>query len=359
MQDIIRPRAENLFQQELEALKRNDKGPRPASWQLSPWAVLQYILGGQLADGTRISAKYIGQQSLVETAIAGLMSDRALLLMGPPGTAKTWLSEHLAAAISGDSSLLVQGTAGTTEDSLRYSWNYALLIAQGPSEAALIPSPVMKGMTEGRLVRIEELTRIPTEIQDALITILSEKNLSIPELNREHNAAKGFNVIATANDNDKGIHPISSALLRRFNILYMPLPETLKEEVQIVQQRVSQMERMLEIPLAPLKVELTEKLVTLLRELRSGKSEGGKQKIKPSKAGLSPADAISIMHLARIESAIFGKGKPLINNITQSVLQTMTKIDSSEQAILQEYNETILKKRADWKDWYQAFADIV
>jgi MoxR-like ATPase len=355
---IIRPRAEELFHEELEVLQRADKAVKPASWKLSPWAVLQYIIGGTLENGTRISPKYIGQRSLVETAIASLLSDRALLLMGSPGTAKTWLSEHLAAAISGDSSLLIQGTSGTTEDSMRYSWNYAQLIAKGPSSGALIPSPVMKGMTEGRLVRIEELTRIPTEIQDALITILSEKNLSIPELNTEHQANRGFNIIATANDNDKGIHPISSALSRRFNILYMPLPETLKEEVQIVQQRVSQMERLMEIKLEPLKVQLTEKLVTLLRELRSGKVEDGKQKIKNSQAGLSPADAISIMHHARIESALFGTAGTMIPNISKSILQTMTKAEISEKSILQEYNETVLKKRAEWKEWYQAISDL-
>ena len=50
-----------------------------------------------------------------------------------PGTAKTWVSEHLAAAISGDSTLVVQGTAGTPEEAIRYGWNYARLLAEGPS----------------------------------------------------------------------------------------------------------------------------------------------------------------------------------------------------------------------------------
>jgi len=159
-----------------------------------------------------------------------LATDRALLLVGLPGTAKTWVSEHLAAAISGDSTLLVQGTAGLPEEALRYGWNYARLLAEGPSEAALTPSPVMLAMQTGKIARIEELTRIPSDVQDALITLLSEKTLPIPELNNEVQALPGFNVIATANDRDRGVNELSSALRRRFNTIVMPMPATLEEE---------------------------------------------------------------------------------------------------------------------------------
>ena len=101
---------------------------------------MTYLLGGELADGTVITPKYVGPRRLVEVAVATLATDRALLLLGVPGTAKTWVSEHLAAAISGDSTLLVQGTAGTAEEAIRYGWNYARLLAEGPSPAALVPS---------------------------------------------------------------------------------------------------------------------------------------------------------------------------------------------------------------------------
>ena len=160
-------------------------------------------------------------------------------------------------------------------------------------------------MNTGKLVRIEELTRIPTEVQDALITILSEKTLPIAELNEEVQAIQGFNVIATANDQDKGIHPLSSALQRRFNTLVMPLPETLEDEVRIVRQRIHQMEQMMQINLEKLKDQHTEKLVRMFRELREGISHDKKQKIKQSKATLSPAEAISIVHHARIQHHFF------------------------------------------------------
>ena len=130
--EALRPHAEDAFADELAALAAADDRPRPPGWRLSPWAVVTYLLGGTLPDGTVITPKYVGPRRLVEVAVATLATDRALLLLGVPGTAKTWVSEHLAAAISGDSTLLVQGTAGTPEEAIRYGWNYARLLADGP-----------------------------------------------------------------------------------------------------------------------------------------------------------------------------------------------------------------------------------
>src|SRR5436190_21325763 len=203
---VLRAHAEQARADELDALARLDEKQRPGGWRLSPWAVVTFVMGGRLDDGTEITAKYIGDRRLVEIAVATLATDRALLLLGVPGTAKTWMSEHLAAAISGDSTLIVQGTAGTPEEALRYGWNYARLRADGPTRAALVPGPVMRAMESGRLARVEELTRIPSDVQDALIMILSEKALPIPELDDDVQAVQGFNVIATANDRDRGVN---------------------------------------------------------------------------------------------------------------------------------------------------------
>ena len=200
--DLLRPHAEHVFAAELTALESSDDRPRPPHWRMSPWAVVTYLLGGTLADGTVITPKYVGARRLMEVAVATMATDRALLLLGVPGTAKSWVSEHLTAAISGDSTLLVQGTSGTSEESIRYGWNYARLLAEGPSAAALVSSPVMVAMRTGAVARIEELTRIPADVQDALITVLSEKTLPVPELGIEVAAVKGFNVVATANDRD-------------------------------------------------------------------------------------------------------------------------------------------------------------
>lgn len=178
--ELLRPHAEQQYAAELAALAQADDRPRPANWHLSPWAVVTYLLGGELGDGTAITPKYVGSRRLMEIAVATLATDRALLLLGVPGTAKSWVSEHLAAAISGDSTLVVQGTAGTAEEAVKYGWNYAALLAHGPSRDALVPSPVVVAMQRGSLVRVEELTRMPSDVQDALITVLSEKSMPIP-----------------------------------------------------------------------------------------------------------------------------------------------------------------------------------
>ncbi len=239
---ILRQPAEQQFAEELDELQRNDPQERPPNWNLSPWAVATYLLGGKLANGFAVTPKYIGSRRIIEVAISTLATDRALLLFGVPGTAKSWVSEHLAAAISGDSTAIVQGTAGTSEEAIRYGWNYARLLAEGPSWNAVVPSPVMRSMQNGRVVRVEELTRIPSDVQDSLITVLSEKALPVPELNSEVRAKLGFNVIATANNRDRGVNELSSALKRRFNTVVLPVPATSEEEVEIVRRRVADLE---------------------------------------------------------------------------------------------------------------------
>src|SRR5688500_1940757 len=224
--NVLRQHAEEQFQEELEAIIQKDTGSKPTNWRMSPPAVVMYLMGGKLSNGFVITPKYIGNQRLVEIAVATLTTDRALLLYGIPGTAKSWVSEHITAAITGDSTLLIQGTAGTGEESIRYGWNYAKLLAEGPSTAALVSTPMMKAMQTGKIARIEELTRISADVQDTLITILSEKTMPVPELNTEIQAVSGFNVIATANNRDKGVNELSAALKRRFNTVILPVPAT-------------------------------------------------------------------------------------------------------------------------------------
>jgi MoxR-like ATPase len=308
MESILRAHAEQQFAAELYELEQADRRPRPTNWRLSPWAVATYILGGTLDNGFAIAPKYIGNGRLIEIAIATLTTDRALLLMGIPGTGKTWVSEHLAAAISGDSTLLVQGTAGTSEEAIRYGWNYASLIAKGPTAEALVPSPLMLAMRRGRIARVEELTRIPADVQDALITILSEKLLPIPELNQEVQAIKGFNVIATANDRDRGVNDLSSALKRRFNTVVLPLPATADEEVTIVQQRVHSLGQALELPAEPPALAEIRRVVTIFRELRQGMTENGKAKLKSPSSTLSTAEAISVINSGLALAGHFGDG---------------------------------------------------
>ncbi len=357
MQHIIRPHAENAYAHELTALRASDDRPRPEGWLLSPWAVVTYLLGGQAGD-TAIEPKYIGSRRLIEIAVATLATDRALLLLGVPGTAKTWVSEHLAAAISGDSTLLVQGTAGLNEEALRYGWNYARLIAEGPSENALVPSPVMRAMRGGQIARIEELTRIPADVQDALITLLSEKTLPIPELNTEVQASRGFNIIATANDRDRGVNELSAALRRRFNTVVLPLPATLDEEVFIVQNRVTALGQALELPADAAPVAEIRRLVTIFRELRSGKTADGREKLKSPTATLSAAEAISVIHQGQALATHFGDGELHAHDLAAGLVGAVVKDPSADAAVWQEYLETVVKRREDWQDLYRACKDL-
>lgn len=354
MSAVLRQHAEQQFAEELHELARADSRPRPPNWQLSPWAVAKYILGGKLDSGFEVTPKYIGNPRTIEIAIATLATDRALLLLGVPGTAKTWVSEHLAAAVSGDSTLVVQGTAGTSEEAIRYGWNYARLLAEGPSMNALVPGPVKLAMQAGKIARVEELTRIPSDVQDTLISILSEKSLPIPELNSEVQAVKGFNLIATANNRDRGVNELSSALKRRFNTVVLPLPETLEEEVEIVDRRVKQIGSALELPAEAPALEEIRRVVTVFRELRSGVTLDGKTKLKSPSSTLSTAEAISVINNGLSLAAHFGDGRLRAPDLASSVVGAVVNDPVQDRVVWQEYLETVVKERDGWKDLYRA-----
>jgi len=354
----LREHAEQQYSHELEELTKADNRQRPPNWQLSPWAVSIYLLGGQLDNGFEVSPKYIGNRRLIEVAIATLVTDRALLLYGVPGTAKSWVSEHLAAAITGDSTLLIQGTAGTSEEAIRYGWNYARLLAEGPSIDALVASPMMRAMADGKIARVEELTRMPSDVQDTLITVLSEKTLPIPELNTEVQANKGFNVIATANNRDRGVNELSSALKRRFNTVILPVPNTIEDEVSIVQTRVESLGRALELPTEVPALAEIQRVVTIFRELRNGMTIDGKTKLKSPTGTLSPAEAISVVNSGMSLAAHFGDGSLTASDLISGLVGAIVKDPVQDEIVWKEYLETVVKEREGWKDLYRASREM-
>ncbi|BAV51515.1 ATPase [Mesorhizobium loti] len=354
MNAAIRLPVEQAYAAELQALSRNDDRQRPAGWSLSPKAVLTYLLGGKADDGTLITPKYVGRRRLMETAVATLATDRALLLLGVPGTAKSWVSEHLAAAIMGDSTLIVQCTAGTDENQIRYGWNYAQLLAKGPSQEALVPTPLYRAMQDGKLCRLEELTRMGSDVQDTLITVLSEKMMPIPELNTSIYAQRGFNIIATANNRDKGVNELSSALKRRFNVVVLPLPEDMAEEVAIVSKRVGEMAGGLDLPVPKNVGEEIARVLTIFRELRSGATADGKVTLKTPSGSLSTAEAIATMVGGLSQAAWFDSGKLGAEGLAASLVGAIVKDPVQDKLVLEEYLETVLKKRPDYAGYYAA-----
>lgn len=357
-QQVQRLPAEQLFQKEIDALIEAEKDPVPTGWRMSPRSVRTYICGGRVGK-TVITPKYIGHERLVEIAIATLVTDRALLLIGEPGTAKSWLSEHLAAAINGDSTKVVQGTAGTTEEQIRYSWNYAMLIANGPSPQAMIKSPVFHAMETGSIARLEEISRCASEVQDALISMLSEKRICVPELGTEVAARKGFSLIATANTRDKGVNEMSAALKRRFNIVVLPAPEDLESEMDIVRTRVEQLAGGLDLNAGLPAEEVVEKVCTIFRELRSGETLDRKQKLKTPSGVLSTAEAISLLCNSMALAGSFGSGKISEHDLAAGLQGAVVKDEDKDSIAWKEYLENIMKKKGSrWTGLYRACKEL-
>lgn len=351
----LRLPAEQKYAAELAALAAADTAAKPPGWRLSPRSVEMYILGTKApVGGVVITPKYIGDRALIQVAIATLASDRALMLTGEPGTAKSWLSEHLAAAVSGTSELVVQGTAGTSEEHVKYGWNYAMLLAEGPSHRALVASPILRAMREGRFARFEEITRTSAEIQDALISILSEKTVAIPELGENVRAQRGFSIIATANTRDRGVNEMSAALKRRFNFVQVPVVEDLEQEIAIVRKREAELRSDYQVGReAP--DEIARVLVTVFQELRAGATKDGKTKVKTPGAVLSTAEAISVLFNAGILAEGFGDGRVGPDELARSVIGALTKEGPEDLKVIREYAETVAKGRdGAWKGFYAA-----
>jgi MoxR-like ATPase len=369
VENVLREPAEVRYADQLEALKQTDTETPPASWKLSPRAVLSYIVGGKPVKATMrgksvevpITRKFFGDDGIVERAIVTLASERALLLVGEPGTGKSWLSEHLAAAISGTSLLTIQGTAGTTEEHIKYSWNIARVIAEGPTPQNLIPSPTMVAMRAGGLLRFEELTRCVPDVQDALVSILSDKAVAVPELPGEAMvfAKPGFNVIATANTRDQGVNELSAALKRRFNFVYIPIVGDQKTEVKIVQQRSAELLERYNLP-AKLTPAVIELLATVFREIRNGKTGDGVSLKKPSTT-LSTAEAIGVALDAALHARFFGGGDVGPADIARNLMGVVVKEDQEDKVALKEYAALVAKKRAakdkDWKAFYDTLVE--
>jgi MoxR-like ATPase len=353
--EVQRPAAEALFREELERLSREDRDqPRPGGWQLTPRSVLKFVLGDE-ANGIR--SKFVGSLNFVERCIVALATNRGLMLIGEPGTAKSYLSELLAAAISGDSTLTIQGSAGTTEDNIKYSWNYALLLAEGPNERSLIAAPLYRGMQEGKIVRFEEITRCPIEIQDTLLSILSDRVMSVPELesvDRSLYARVGFNVIATANTRDRGVNEMSAALKRRFNFETVPPIANLAQELDLVQRETTILLNRANIPVS-LPPAMTELLVTTFHELRAGRSTEGSA-IETLTTAMSTAEAVSVGYSAGIHAYYYAGGTVQPEHLVQSLLGAALKDSPEDVKKLRHYFEHVVGKRkgADWKEYYEA-----
>lgn len=362
--NVQKPLTEVKYREELEALRAADTGKRPEGWLMSPKAVRSFILGEKKpieynGKKVEISQKFYGDDSLVERAVVTLASNRGLMLVGEPGTAKTMLSELLSAAISGNSTNTVQGTAGTTEDNIKYSWNYALLLAKGPVKEALVPAPVYTGMQSGIITRFEEITRCPLEIQDTLISIMSDRVMNIPEFgsNGMVFAAKGFNVIATANTRDKGINEMSSALKRRFNFETVEPVKSIALESRIIKEQCETMLEDAGIDV-PVQKDVVDVLAEAFSELRSGQSFE-KAKIQKLSGVMSTAEAVSVYYQSALSACYYGNGEIDMKTLTENLLGSVMKENKDDLPKLKDYYNGSVKIKAErsgglWRELYNS-----
>jgi MoxR-like ATPase len=373
---MLREPAEMQFAAELAALAAADTAPRPPGWKLSPRAVRTFILGslapesaptakGKAKKSTpaaetspAIARKFHGDEAMIDRAIVTLMSNRGLLLVGEPGTAKSMISELLAAAISGTSALTIQGTAGTTEDQIKYSWNYALLLAEGPTLKALVPAPLFNGLGRGQIVRFEEITRCPPEIQDTLISVLSDKLLHVPELRGDDTqlfARPGFNIIATANTRDRGVHEMSAALKRRFNFETVPPIADKQFELELVLHQAHHLLHHAGAA-ATLERDVIDVLVTTFMDLRKGRTEDGTVVEKPSTA-MSTAEAVSVAFAAGLDACYFGDGRLRGDHVAKQLVGTVLKDSTEDVKKVRQYFDVVVKNRAKRSEPWKAFYD--
>lgn len=351
---IQRPPAEVVFADEIQRLIEQETGKIPPGWNMSPLSVEKFILGDETLG---IEKKFVGSRETITRIIISLATNRGAMLVGEPGTAKSWLSELLTAAISGLSTLTIQGGAITNIHQLLYAWNDAIIRERGPVPEALIPGPLFSGMKEGKLVRFEEMARCSPSLQNAVLSILSERLLVIPELQGEHAtlfASEGFNIIGTSNTLDYGVGEMSAALKRRLNFETIRPIRKLDDEIGVVMREASRLFAASGIDVAP-DTDVIAMLVTIFHELRMGQSVDGRSTDRLVTTAMSTAEAVTVAHAMGVYAYYYNQGKMQAESLVEFLIGAALKDNADDRRRMKHYFETevALKKGLAWNTVYE------
>ena len=346
--------AETVFASELQRLREWDTHHCPPGWLLSPIAVEKFILGDSTLG---LERKIVAQREVITRVIIGLATNRGAMLVGPPGTAKSWLSELLAAAISGQSTLTVQGGSVETARQILYRWDEQLLASKGVCREALVPGLIFQAMESGRLVRFEELARCSNHLQDTLLSALSERSLSIPELSGDESilyAKAGFNLIATSNSLDAGINNLSAALKRRLNFETLLPISNIDDEVDVVMRESRKLLLQSGVDVAP-DAEVISALVTIFHELRTGSSLSGRSTDRLASTVMSTAEAVAVAHAMGVHAFYYRDSAMQAEDLVHFLIGAALKDNQSDRRRLQHYFETEIsgKSGSVWEAVYR------
>ncbi|WP_462157275.1 ATP-binding protein [Pseudoalteromonas sp. GB56] len=345
--------AEAEFGEELNRLADIDPITPPSGWYLSPSTIEKFIVGDKQLG---IETKFFAPSGVVARVLVNLAAGRGSLLLGEPGTAKSRFSELLSAAISNDSSYVIQGGAIKEVTQLLYTWNQHSVSTKGFCVESLVPTPLFRAMELGKIVRFEEISRCEQPIQDAILSLLSERVISIPELPHEQSllyAKAGFNIIATANNLDVGIKEMSSALKRRMSFEHICPIKRLEDEIVVVKREVSKLNLTAGLSVA-LSDEVFEVITTIFHELRTGQTCDGITTDRLSGATMSTAEIISVAHAFCVHAHYFNNGDINFEDIAHSLIGAALKDEPADKRRLLHYFESQISTRSGkvWKALY-------
>lgn len=183
-----------------------------------------------------MTSTIVGRRRELELLQAALATGAHVLLEGPPGTGKSTLLRHVAAARH-SSFVLVEGNAELTPTRLVGSFDPALVLTRGYAPEIFVDGPLVHALREGGLLYLEELNRVPEETVNVLLTVMSEGELNVPRLGCVV-AHEQFRLVAAMNPYDAvGTSRLSPAVYDRTCRIAVGYQDA-EQERQIVAQAV-------------------------------------------------------------------------------------------------------------------------